>query len=93
MKHEKMVKRNVNTYHPPILNIETCLLTHQRNVQVSTFSNMKTEYTSCNFFQQREIWGCRSAKIGSHFHRLSGISNRAEWGNAEVIFFIWAFCG
>lgn len=54
---------------------------------------MKTEYTSCNFFQQREIWGCRSAKIGSHFHRLSGISNRAEWGNAEVIFFIWAFCG
>lgn len=89
MKHEKMVKRNVNTYHPPILNIET----YQRNVQVSTFSNMKTEYTSCNFFRQREIWGCRSAKIGSHFHRLSGISNRAEWGNAEVIFFIWAFCG
>lgn len=67
--------------------------TYQRNAQVSTFSNMKTEYTSRNFFQQREIWGCRSAKIGSHFHRLSGISNRAEWGNAEVIFFIWAFCG
>lgn len=41
--------------------------TYQRNVQVSTFSNMKTEYTSCNFFRQREIWGCRSAKIGSHF--------------------------
>lgn len=60
--------------------------TYQRNVQVSTFSNMKTEYTSCNFFRQREIWGCRSAKIGLHFHRLSGISNRAEWEMQRLYF-------
>lgn len=61
---------------------------YQRNVQVSTFSNMKTEYTSCNFFQQREIWGCRSAKIGSHFHRLSGISDEiARNGEMQRLYF------
>lgn len=51
MKHEKMVKRNVNTYHQPILNIETCLVIHIKGTYKSRhFQTSKLNIQVVTFF-------------------------------------------